>query len=418
MVFINRISRIAKYFFLITIGLLIVLYWQWFRVAPLQSDDYDGTYTFGIMLLLFYGLFTIPAISKDKPRLQPPLICIVILLYLANSLYVAYHTLFALSFVLGIGLIVFVLYALFTFPAIITRNEPKRGYGHAFSVIAILLFLANGVYLGNNMPEVITSVDCNGATYLVAYHPPFADWDYYTITVWKGWFDYKASFLGYNMSNYSSKLTCDKNTNEVRLFTGSSAGLAQSFGSENHTYDWQAEASFRNIDYGLYSYSVDDIQHYLVTACGPGSPDSCEYIPVDQSVVPPRQYEYIDQSGNLIADPQTGDIYVLIDGKICADLQNKSRKIKTIATRDVNFHTPAGSTNPVNYYGLAAYQTGQAFDYMLYSCDDKSGECEYIPFSYTTPGQENAFLEVSSTNQLSVYLGGRKIFTYTPPAEH
>jgi hypothetical protein len=370
MIVIKSVIRwIVKYFFLTACAILILVYLRWFWLAPLQFAQHEFPEVIGIILLLCYAFFaTIAKITQGR------------------------------------------------FPSRLL-----------LSFAALLTLALNGLFIFYNMPLLITSIDCNGTTYSVISHVTFLEssgWDYYELTTWKGTL-YKSSNLGYGFYHDNSKLTCDKSTNDVRLFTGYSNSLAKSYGAQNYTYDWQAEVSLRNIDYVLYSYDINDIQHFLVTACRPESLDSCEYIPIDQSVIPAPipspcgcQYKYLDQSGNLIVDQGTGDIYILIDGKIYADLLNKSRKINTIATRDVNFNIPRGTTDPVSYYGLAAYQANHSFIYVLYVCNNKTDECDYIPFSYTTVDQENVSLDIDQTNQLNVHIGGKLIFTYGPPSDH
>ena len=384
----SAISWVVRYFFLITFCILVVFYLQRFSLEPLEFDKFDDLSILGILLLLIYGLFTVLTITEGKSRLRLFLIRMGLLFLLVTSLYATYslpsysrdaingieiilllfyglfmamektekskpwiRTTLALIIILLLGLmavlfvllsgayvaynrllnfkglvlcveILLLLFYLFYGPfTVMTKRARGEYWLRPFFVFAAILFLLiNSLYVAFSMPILITSVDCNGTTYSITSdgQTGASDWDDYRLTIGKGLFDHKATSLGDYGYYWSSKLTCDKNTNVVRIFAYHNR-LVRDFGAQSYSYDLQGDAqdSIKNIDYSLYSYAINDIQHYLVTACTSDSPDSCQFLPVP----------------------------------------------------------------------------------------------------YFTSGQQNASLDVNQANQLSVSIGGKLVFTYSPPPD-
>ena len=350
------IKQIIKYSFAILVGLLMVIDWQWFWLAPDTAP-----YLVGIPLLVFYGLFAF--FSKTSRFLRPLMLLMTILFFLINSL---------------------------------------------------------AIYFG--MPDLVTSVDCKGKTYSIINYPAPLDWSFYDWTTWNGLFDYHSSFLGYNLSYYSSKLACDKNTNGVLVFIGSSV-LIQSYGTQNSIYQMEykmeARDSINAIEYSLYSYGENDVKKYLATTCKPNVPDTCKFTQIEHSSL-----TSVDEWASFIVDRKTGHVDILFDDNhsmVYTDLHNKSQKVKLVAS-----YTPYIAPDQIyagKDYGVLSYPTDHAFAYIFYRCDDlishDPSECDNIPFSYTTPDDEDASLDFDKTSDhLTLSIGGKLVFTYNHPFKH
>jgi hypothetical protein len=159
----NKIVNVFRWFtltfFLITIGVFIVFYLRWFRVAPFVFlNDPTRAFIGGLVLLFLY------TIVSFMTRL--------------SELDIAQKTLVYIS--------------------------------------AIPLLVINVVYLNLYLPRIETMAKCNGITYYITYGAPILDdqWTYIQLTKWRGIF-YESHFLGYASDAGANKIKCDADRKEA-----------------------------------------------------------------------------------------------------------------------------------------------------------------------------------------------------------
>jgi hypothetical protein len=342
-------------FFFLTIGVGVVQFVWWFRVAPpLPGEDNTDAYITGIVLLIIYGLtITFWKFAKNS--------------YIKDFLLSA----------------------------------------------SIFWLLINIAYSGWFKPFLDDSINCKGTTYFLTYHSDywFSSWDYYQVTKWRGT-SYKKIYWGYAPGALPSKLICDEKTNEVKLLNYVNYLMFSDsiFDAKPIIlFDISDAIIFDNLSYGLLSYSSNDgdgTQKYLLTICEPDKPETCKLIPIDHSI-PVTQNE----NGNLIHDIGNNEIYILFDEKIYFAYGSETRKFDLLTSKkfsDLEHYSVAGYRTD-NAYVYIFYEC-------KLSPDHSNCACDYIPFSYTTPKQKDVRLTVGEsddkTHKLNVFIGGELVFVY------
>jgi hypothetical protein len=354
---ISALKWLLTILFFLAIIVGVVQYAWWFRVAPpLPGEDNTSAYITGIVLLVIYGLTT-------------------------------------------------------TFWKF-AKNIYLKGFLLSASIFWLL---ANIAYIGWFKPFLDDSVNCNGSAYFVTYHQDywFSDWDYYQVTKWHGT-SYKKIYWGYPPSGLPNKMICYEKENEIKAFSDTYlrfSDRADIFDSKPVTqFDQGFETTLGSLSYRLHSYdsseNADGVRKYLLTICEPDKTETCKFIPIDHSS-PTTQ----DETGNLIADLGTNEIYILFNEIIYFAYGDETRKFDLLASKKLS---------DLEHYSVAGYRKDNAYVYVLYECDlspDHSNcECYYIPFSYTTPEQKDvklAFGEGNGKNiKLNVFIGNELVFVY------
>ena len=277
-----------------------------------------------------------------------------------------------------------------------------------------VFFFINCLRLIFGMPTLITSVDCDGKTYSILYYPYSLDGGSYKVTTWKGLFNYSSAFFGYDALYSSSTLTCDRYTNEVRVFVLSFDVLLQSYGAETHTYEMKSRDWAKDFEYSLYTYDVNGVEKYTISTCRRNLPTTCQFMPIDYS-------SSQDELASFLFDRITGSFSILFQGDhgiTYTDLHAAPQKVKIAATY---IPTPAYLGKA---YQVISYPTNHSFAYIFYRChrldvQDLYNECDTIPLSYTTPDEQDASLDFDKTaDKLTLSIGGKLVFTYDHPFKH
>lgn len=300
----------------------------------------------------------------------------------------------------------FILLAIYSCTSIILAFIRPRACSIIFLVATTLFFWVLIIfYTGYHRPYLVSSVKCNGITYYLTIHPnsPITiDWYHYRLTKWDGLSNYDSTFFGLS-AEYLHKITCDKEANQIRVFGfGNTLYYTEKVEGQydGQFYDWQFGTTINNYNYDLESYEVNGLQKYIMLVCSDDTVESCQIIPIDHSTSSAQK-----EKGSVIADTSTNDIYILFDGKINYAYGNESREFKNLA-----------SVNAENnhQYNIVTYAQSDRYSYVLYVCSSTDySDCDYIPFSYSTPDDESANLEISKdANQLVVYIGEKLVFAF------
>jgi len=197
--YVKKVVDVSKWlirnFFLISIGVFIVIYLRWFRLTPLVFDYYNdpnGAYIVGLILLSMYiASVTLVRLAKNRTTLK--------------------KTLF---------------------------------------IPVIFFFGINVIHASSFFPSIENNIKCNGNTYYITWMHPFGDyqWTFDQLTMWRG-LKYETQFFGYSEGPF--EIVCDKEKEETNIIRAINGVLIYSHGENSRGYYGYAGAQLEEYEYFL-----------------------------------------------------------------------------------------------------------------------------------------------------------------------
>jgi hypothetical protein len=158
-VIMDKISAVIRWIvynsFFISIVVFVLFYLWWFRLTPFVFLDYPTqAFLGGSIMLIIYSALSV-AISRTKHNVLKPIL----------------------------------------------------------SIVNIIFFAMNFMYLDIHIPRIKTTANCNGVTYYITRYSPLLDerWTYVQESKWKGYFNYESHFYGYDRPGLGEKeIICEE----------------------------------------------------------------------------------------------------------------------------------------------------------------------------------------------------------------